>query len=319
MMVLMVGLSQPFITLGSNYDSKLTLISSGGVPISSATYSTDASISQVLVGDSESSNYQTSLGFWSGAETDSKPTITLLTPTNGNDSIHEQFTEFTWSGEDADNDPLEFTIWVSNSSDLTSPVYTNITVAENITSSTELKVDMMYFWRVEVYDGTYRVNSSIWNFTIESYQAIEMVVNVTDFGEMFSCGAFCDSVNASVLNWTRTNSTVDDNPVPLRVRNIGNIPVNLTIYANDTLFTHPDALLNTSHFMFKVDDRTEAGSFNRSLSQITWTNMTSYNVSLLYELNNTEANDEADIDLYLNVTTDEPWGVKDSTLVIEIP
>ena len=71
--------------------------------------------------------------------------------------------------------------------------------------------------------------------------------------------------------------------------------------------------------MFKVDDRTEAGSFNRSLSQITWTNMTSYNVSLLYELNNTEANDEADIDLYLNVTTDEPWGVKDSTLVIEIP
>lgn len=319
MMVLLVGLSQSYITLGSTYSSKLTLVSSGGVPISSATYSSDASVSQAAIGDTESSNYKTHVGFWSGAEAYHKPTIDLLTPTNGNDSIHDLFTEFTWDGKDLDNDPLEYTIWVSNSSDLTSPVLKNITEDENITSSTELKVDMTYFWRVEVYDGTYRINSSIWNFTIESYQAIEMTVNATDFGEMFSCGAHCDMVNESIINWTKTNSTEDNNPMPLVVRNIGNIPLNLTIYANDTLFTHPDSLLNTSHFRFKVDNRTEPGSFNRLLSQTSWTNMTSYNVSLLYELNNSKENDEADIDLFLNVSSQEPWGKKDSTLVIQVP
>ena len=131
--------------------------------------------------------------------------------------------------------------------------------------------------------------------------AISLINNTVDFGE---------------LNLSGTNDTSDNNPYPLVIRNLGNVMVNLTIYANDSLWESSVGKLNTTYFRFKADNRTEPGSFDYASSQTSWTNMTSYNISLIKELNYSDSNDEAEIDLGVTSPSDEPVGVRNSTIII---
>ncbi|MBW2971041.1 hypothetical protein KY320_02675, partial [Candidatus Woesearchaeota archaeon] len=125
-----------------------------------------------------------------------------------------------------------------------------------------------------------------------------------------------DTVNFSKMNISESNDTDDDSPPPFVIRNIGNILVNLTIHATNSLWNNTAAHLNTSYFMFKADNRTEPGSFNFAASNTTWLNMTDYNVTFIIDLNYNSTNDEAEIDLNLTVPVDEPPGNKSSQIVI---
>ena len=53
-----------FITSGTTYSSNQTIISSGGTNILSANYRTTAAIAQVVIGNINSSNYKSYLGFF---------------------------------------------------------------------------------------------------------------------------------------------------------------------------------------------------------------------------------------------------------------
>ena len=71
---------------------------------------------------------------------------------------------------------------------------------------------------------------------------------------------------------------------------------------------------------FKVDnDTTEAGSFNWTASQTTWTNITSIqiqNKSAVCYLNYLDTNDEAEIDIKVTVPSSEPAGIKNFLVYI---
>ena len=51
--------------------------------------------------------------------------------------------------------------------------------------TTELAVDTTYFWKVFAYDGTeFGTNSTVFNFTLQSFLAIDIINNAVAFGTL---------------------------------------------------------------------------------------------------------------------------------------
>jgi len=233
----------------------------------------------------------------------SAPNITLLTPTNGQTltSYTNRTPRFTWNGSDADNDSLTYTIWISTNSAFTAINQTSSGLTDQNYTASDVGVDTVYYWKVEAYDSTTRTNSSTFNFTLQSYEAISLV-NA--------------SVNFSTVNLGYEDNTTDNSPWPLRIMNSGNVYVNLTINAS-ALWVDPVAPLGTNYYRFKADNVTgEAGAFNYSASTTSWTNMSATPISLLKSLDFHDVTDEAEIDLYIKVPLNEPAGGKTSTITI---
>jgi len=398
-----------FITSGTTYSSNQSIISSGGTNISSANYRTTAAIAQVVIGNINSSNYKSYLGFfyasgnnapvikevkitptspstndildcgfnvtdannddvvanvtwyrnntlwssdnenniavtlnswtnttatgdiessdtskednwicsvnvyddkvWSGWKNSTSvnlgntaPEINLTKPENDNTTVHDKTPTFEWNAIDSDNDILNYTIYVYNSSDLSYLTMSANTTIINYTPIIELELDIPYYWKVMVYDQTGYVNSSVWNFTIESYKAITLVDNTSSFGTM-SLGDI--------------NDTTNNNPAPLRVRNDGNVFVNLTLNAT-SLWSSSSASLGTDYYQFKADNVTsEIGAFSWSSSTTSWANMLSSQTSIIKELNYDDSIDEAEIELRVEVPLDESPESKTSTIIVE--
>ena len=68
--------------------------------------------------------------------------------------------------------------------------------------------------------------------------------------------------------------------------------------------------LGTSYTQIKAANSSELASFNFSTSLTDWVNLTLYNQSIIKQLNYQDANDEAEIEVNLNVPADEPPGAK---------
>ncbi len=232
------------------------------------------------------------------------PTINLLTPTNANTSIRQRTPEFTWSGSDDDGDTLNYTIWVSENSDLSSPNITAQTQDQNYTATSDLELDTQYFWKVEVYDGESRTNSSTWNFTTESYIEVKFINESISFGSM---------------NLSETKNTTSDDPYPFVLQNMGNVLVNVTFGVTGAFWDSSLAPLDTRFLQFKADERTEANSFDYAQSQTTWMNLSTENKTLVKDLNYSDSNDEVVVDILIRVPEDEPAGSKSTNFVIEIP
>ncbi len=233
----------------------------------------------------------------------SPPTIDLLTPTNANTSIRERKPEFTWSGNDNDGDTLNYTIWVSENSDLSSPNITAQTQDQNYTATSNLALDTQYFWKVEVYDGESRTNSSTWNFTTESYIEVKFINESISFGSM---------------NLSQTKNTTSDSPYPFVLQNMGNVLVNVTFGVTGAFWDSALAPLDTRFLQFKADERTEANSFDYAQSQTTWMNLSTENKTLVKDMNYSDSNDEVVVDIMIRVPEDEPAGSKSTNFVIEI-
>jgi len=230
------------------------------------------------------------------------PEINLTKPENGNTTVHDKTPAFEWNAADADNDTLNYTIYIYNSSDLSYLVITANTSVMNYTPAAELELDIPYYWKVMVYDQTTYVNSSVWNFTIESYKAITLVDDTSSFGTM-SLG--------------EVNDTTNNNPAPLRIRNDGNLFVNITLNAT-ALWSSSSASLGTSYYQFRADNVTaEIGAFSWSSSTTSWANMQSSQTSIIKELNYNNSIDEAEIELRVEVPLDEPSDSKTSTITVE--
>ena len=135
--------------------------------------------------------------------------------------------------------------------------------------------------------------------------AISLPTSVVDFGDVFQ-GA--------------TKNTTIDSPPPLTIQNDGGVKVNVSIArdsASSALFSGIGGGDNTSSFQFKFAIGAEVGSFNTVTSTTTFTNVPGVTplANQLNELNFDDSKDIAEVDLLINVPSDEPPGQKNTTLV----
>ena len=174
--------------------------------------------------------------------------------------------------------------------------------ATNYTIDVELCVDDWYNWTVRANDGN---DSGLWgdkwNFSVQSYVSITFINSSVDFGE---------------LQITQGKNTTTDSPYPLVVENSGNVVINLTLEANQSLWSRSYAGLNTSYFQYMADNTSETGSFNWSISQTIFTNVSSDGVNLVKLLNWSNLNDTAEIELKVVVPPDESSGSKVTGLIV---
>ena len=101
---------------------------------------------------------------------------------------------------------------------------------------------------------------------------------------------------------------------PFLLENTGNILVNVTITAtplfNQTSFP-------SGNYEFKVDVN-ESGAFNTLTSTVNFTNVTNATGRIdIVDLNWSDFNDTAEIDLNVTTPDDEPAGTKSSNVTFE--
>lgn len=266
-------------------------------------------------------------------------TVTLLEPFNGNATLFNKTITFQWlNTTDPDGDTLTYEIQVKQCSSGGDPSncnpdavfgdtftqegeidITGITEGTNITeyiSTVEVAADVNYTWRVIANDGTIDGSwSENWTFMVPS------TVMFTIFDENMSFGSM--TVN-------EVNDTTDNSPFPFRVRNDGNVLTDFNI----TVDTADDWLWDTystesTFFQYSIDNATaytssntfseENASFNWSDSATTpaWFNIPLTNFSAnIRQLNYSDVTDEAEIDVRIQVPSDEPAGDKGSTVTI---
>ncbi|MBA3064233.1 hypothetical protein FP803_02235 [Candidatus Woesearchaeota archaeon] len=112
------------------------------------------------------------------------------------------------------------------------------------------------------------------------------------------------------------NDTVNNHPDPFILENDGNIAANVSVNST-SLWKSASAPLNSSYYQFKADNSTEANSFNWLNSQTTWSNMSNIYKSIIAMLNHTDSNDLAEIDIRVEVISDEPPGSKSAILTFK--
>jgi hypothetical protein len=169
----------------------------------------------------------------------------------------------------------------------------------NFTPSIDLDIDSWYNWSIRVWDGeNVSAYSETWNFSILSTSII--VLNGTvDFGSM--------GINMS-------DNTSDSTPEPFLIENDGNVKVNISLHAVNSLWLSQP--LNTTYFQFMAGNSTETDAFDWSLSQTIYTPVDNLTKPVIAYLNYTQ-NDSARIEIAVKVPESEPQGTKSATIIFE--
>lgn len=226
----------------------------------------------------------------------------LLTPTNGNETIHDLTPLMTWSaGSDADGDDINYTINISFAGVCDATVFgiEENTTALNYTHTEELCPDALnnYSWTLKICDAW---NCSdwytTWTFLIEPFVDINFVTT--------------DTVSFGSMTVSTTNSTDSvGGPTPFHIRNDGNVYANLFNISSITpIWVSSYAGFGTNYMRIKARDDSEAGSFNTSKSDMSWVNYGNTTHDLIYSLNYSDSTDQAYIDVDLTVPSQEPPG-----------
>jgi hypothetical protein len=232
--------------------------------------------------------------------------VTLLWPNHGNNTLLDRTPNFNWTNTtDLDNDSLTFQIQILQGTcgwplGCTGPLnITENTTDTNFTPSVELNIDTWYNWSVRVWDGeNWSIWSETWNFSIMSTSMMMLR----------------DTVNFGSMQLNDTDNTTDNVPQPFEIENNGNVKLNISVYAQVPLWLSEP--LNTSYFMFKAGNTTEANAFDWAESLRYWTPMSDVSNLTIAYLNYT-ANDTAEIDIYVKVPQNEPTGSKQSVVIME--
>jgi hypothetical protein len=126
--------------------------------------------------------------------------------------------------------------------------------------------------------------------------AISLVNNTVDFGEM--------TVGDS-------NDTMDDRPLPFRIRNDGNVKVNITVSSTDIWSSAPNP---TPNYQFAANITTQGQTFNNACSLTSFTNAPSISTLFFCFLDFIDSNDEAELEVNVTVPAAEPDGNKNATV-----
>jgi len=227
--------------------------------------------------------------------------VNLTSPLNNSGTEHDRNMTFVWqNATDADGDRLTYFLEVSNSSSFAFQIISISTNLTNYTYGGQLNLSTAYFWRVRAFDSFEYGNwSDVWNFSIEPYRDIELYVSSVDFG---------------TISPNTTNDTTDNNPQPIKIRNNGNIPVNISI--NGTALWNSVAL-DTSYYQFKIGNiSTEYYSFDWRNSKTIWQNMSATSSIAIVDLGYLDSADEARIEINVTAPNAEPPGSKNSTIYV---
>ncbi|MBI2582184.1 LamG domain-containing protein, partial [Candidatus Woesearchaeota archaeon] len=241
----------------------------------------------------------------SGANT-LPPAPVLLTPPTANITTNRT-PAFTWNNSvDADGNTVTYRLEIDDN-----PAFNNLevnvsdianTTADNTTYliTTELAVDTTYFWKVFAYDGTeFGTNSTVFNFTLQSFLAIDIINNAVAFG---------------TLN-NGQNVSTPANANPFRAENSGNIVANVTLTATP-LFGMVS--LNQPFFAFNITAN-ETGAFNYTQSSTNWTFFNSSSpFPHVWNLDWHLASNDFITHVNVSVPGNESGGLKSSTVTFTI-
>lgn len=241
--------------------------------------------------------------------TNGRPTTPVLLVPYNSTTITNRTPEYAWTNSiDADLDTLTYDLVVSDESAFAAPVMNITGIAQDAGTNTsysnltfDLPLDKQYYWKVHAHDGVqYSEWSAVFNFTLESFLAVSLVVNSTNFGSMSPHD---------------TNDTSDNNPNPLLMENIGNIRANVTVTGTQ-LFTLGG--FPSEYYQFKIG-LNETSSFDQTQSTMNYTNMTDTSSRIdtaILDWHN--ANDTAELDINVTVPAHEPKGAKSSLITITV-
>jgi len=232
--------------------------------------------------------------------------VTLSSPEVNSTGINRTPT-FSWTtATDADNDQISYFLTLERLScadkvcnadqiNITGISSTSYTLAEY------LDVDSPYNWSVTAYeDAGEGPRSSVTNHTVGSLQSISLTTSTVDFATLIP---------------GQVENTTTDSPSPLTIENSGNIKVNLTIYANQSLWVRQ--ALGTPYFRFMAgNSSTEANSVNWTGSQTEWDDISDEAKHVVKQLNYNASKNLAEIETLIEVPSNEPPGTKVTGLVI---
>ncbi|MCD4666751.1 hypothetical protein K8R47_03000 [archaeon] len=159
--------------------------------------------------------------------------------------------------------------------------------------------DDLYFyqWAIAAYDTEdYGPLSSKRIIKSGSYVVMTVVTNSIDFGDQ---------------NVGGSDDTTDDNPLPFILRNDGNTEIEVNVSALNWLWDRKQ--LASGFYQAKVD-AAEANSFNVAGSSTSFFNIPNTNQTFIDRFNHSDSNDEAEVDINIEVPLDEPAGNKSSQL-----
>ncbi len=230
--------------------------------------------------------------------------VELVSPSNGDDTILNRTVIFDWNASsDLDGDDITYDLNLTHAicADVYETGITDTNHSELIDCDDGL--DSEWEWKVRACDENECNDwSDTWNFSIMSVSII-IVNGSVDFG-VLQTG---DEVNTSG----------DGSPYPLTVENNGNVNVNVSIYAQDSLWDTEE--LNSSFFQFKAGNSSEVGAFDWDNSVIDWSYMQNQSnmITTFAVLNYADVTDLAELDVLIRVPLEESSGNKGSTIVFE--
>ena len=230
-------------------------------------------------------------------------TPTLIYPPQVDAFFTDRKPLFNWTNStDADNDPIYYQLELNESCVYFDKVIENGSIPVSQYNQTDaLRLDCLYYWRVRAND-TQEVSSwtDWWNFTVQPYVDIYIVNNNSDFGSI--------GVN-------QENDTTDNSPLPIRVRNDGNIETNISIVNATALWG--TVSLNTSYYQFKANNSDESNAFDWDSSSTSWVNMSESRRFAVAWLNYSSERDVCAIDLRILVPGYEPPTTKSSIITVD--
>ncbi len=227
--------------------------------------------------------------------------VVLDYPEDNDTTFTNRTPRYNWTNAtDLDGDSISYHIEVSKTENFSDETVNETSITNNYYDQpTELDF-ATYWWRVRANDSDgYGEFSDVWNFTLVTSPTITLVTDVVNFTNM--------EVGES-------NDTSDNNPIPFKIQNDGNIAANVSVNAT-ALWTSSYAPLNTSYYQFKANYSDEANSFDYANSATTWQNMSDVNKDVVAILNHTDANDVVNIDIGVLVALDEPPNWKTSNVL----
>lgn len=224
--------------------------------------------------------------------------INLSYPASGDNQFINRTPRFNWTmGTDQDGDSLTYQLQVSLNSDCSGPLINETDISNNYYQQTSELDFAKYYWRVRAHDSyEYGEWSDIWNFTLVTYVELNITNGLVEFG---------------MMTIREINDTADGNPQPFTMENIGNTEANVSVNATALWASRS---LDTKFYQFKANRTGGLNSFNWSLSQTTYENISSVHKIAIASLNHTDGNDAAALDLRIEVPEDESPGVKNSTI-----
>ena len=239
------------------------------------------------------------------------PTITSTSPADGT-STTNRTPALSFGVNDADSDPLTYDLNITliaastcseSARDFKGAIAGGATSAEQVVTP-ELKC---FYDELDYYNWTVIVNDS-------EGVSNRPTANRINISSLITLSLPNSTINFGTLIYPNSNDTADDSPLPFLIQNDGNSLTNITIRSTDLWksVANPNAF-----YRFKADNNTlENNSFNWALSTNTYTNIPAFASPqiCIALINHTDVTDSAQIDIYVEVPSNEGPGARNSSI-----